>query len=174
MSLQISIDEGDLRDVAVTRYANGTATVWIGGREHHAQLRAIGGGYTITLDEYTEPVYLVVDRDNVFIHAFGKSWHTEVSDPAEKSAAGADQADLASAPMPGTVISISVAAGDAVTTGQPLVVIESMKMQSEIVAWRDGVVERIHVQVGDTFDRGAGLIGLEPEDGAESDAEEAA
>jgi hypothetical protein len=35
-------------------------------------------------------------------------------------------------------------------------------MQSEIVAWRDGVVERVHLQVGDTFDRGAGLVELEP------------
>ena len=64
--------------------------------------------------------------------------------------------------MPGTVITVAVAPGDAVTTGQPLVVIESMKMQSEIVAWRDGVVERVHLRVGDTFDRGAGLVELEP------------
>jgi biotin carboxyl carrier protein len=70
--------------------------------------------------------------------------------------------------MPGTVITIAVRAGELVTIGQPLVVIESMKMLSEIVAWRDGIVDRVHLQVGDTFDRGAGLIGLAPE------AEEAA
>jgi biotin carboxyl carrier protein len=62
------------------------------------------------------------------------------------------------------VITVAVEPGQAVTAGQPLVVIESMKMQSEIVAWRDGVVERIHLQVGDTFDRGAGLVELEPLD----------
>jgi biotin carboxyl carrier protein len=37
-----------------------------------------------------------------------------------------------------------------------------MKMESEIVAWRDGVIERVHLRVGDTFDRGAGLVELEP------------
>jgi biotin carboxyl carrier protein len=174
MSLQISIDDGDLRDVSLTRYERGNATVWIDGRAHRAELRPIGSGFEISLDEYTEPIFLVVDRDQVFIHAFGKSWHTEVVDPAERSAADADQADLATAPMPGTVINIAVATGDAVTVGQPLVIIESMKMQSEIVAWRDGVVERIHLQVGDTFDRGAGLIGLEPEADAQAPAEEAA
>jgi biotin carboxyl carrier protein len=64
--------------------------------------------------------------------------------------------------MPGTVVTIAVEPGQLVSTGQPLVVIESMKMQSEIVAWRDGVVERVLLRVGDTFDRGAGLVGLEP------------
>ena len=67
------------------------------------------------------------------------------------------------APMPGTVINVAVAPGESVTTGQPLVVIESMKMQSEIVAWRDGTVERVHLDVGTTFDRGAALVALEPE-----------
>jgi biotin carboxyl carrier protein len=55
-----------------------------------------------------------------------------------------------------------VAAGEEVALGQPLVVIESMKMQSELVATRDGVVARLHLEVGDTFDRGAALVSLEP------------
>jgi biotin carboxyl carrier protein len=37
-----------------------------------------------------------------------------------------------------------------------------MKMQSELVATRDGVVARLHLEVGDTFDRGAALVSLEP------------
>ena len=74
------------------------------------------------------------------------------------------------APMPGMVVTIAVEPGQEVITGQRLVIIESMKMQSEIVAWRDGVVERIYLQVGDTFDRGASLIGLEPEEAEEADA----
>jgi len=69
--------------------------------------------------------------------------------------------------MPGTVQAVHVAAGDQVTAGQVLVVIESMKMQSEITAGRDGVVERVLVDVGDTFDRGAALVALEAEEGDE-------
>ena len=53
-----------------------------------------------------------------------------------------------------------------------------MKMQSEIVALRDGVVDQVFVAVGDTFDRGAPLVGLAPlpDDEADdpSDDEEAA
>jgi acetyl/propionyl-CoA carboxylase alpha subunit len=162
MSLQISIDGGALRDVVLTRVENHYASIWIDGKRHRALLRPVGRAYEVSVDDRTEAIWLVVDRDTVFIHAFGRAWRTEVVDPAEQSAQGADEADLATAPMPGTVVTIAVEAGQEVTIGQPLVVIESMKMQSEIVAWRDGIVERVHLQVGDTFDRGAGLVGLTP------------
>ncbi len=162
MSLQICIDGGDPRDVALTRVENRSARIWIDGKEFRASLRPVGRAYEISLDDRTEPIWLVVDHDAVFIHAFGRAFRTEVIDPAERSALDAEQADVATAPMPGTIVNIAVSPGDAVILGQPLVVIESMKMQNEIVAWRDGVVERVHLGVGDTFDRGASLVGLEP------------
>jgi biotin carboxyl carrier protein len=162
VGLQICIDGGEPRDVAVTRVENSYSTIWIDGKEHRALLRPVGRAYEVSVDDRTESIWLVVDHDTVFIHAFGRSWRTDVIDPAERPAAGSDQTDVVMAPMPGMVITVAVAVGETVITGQPLVVIESMKMQSEIVAWRDGVVERVHRQVGDTFDRGDGLVGLEP------------
>ena len=162
MALQISIDDGPPHDVAVTRTEQG-ATIWIDGRAHRAHLVPSGRGFRVSIDDHDEPLWLVVDGDVVFIHAFGRAYRAEVVDPVERSLRGGDQTDVATAPMPGTVILIAVDAGEAVSAGQPLVVIESMKMQSEIVAWRDGVVERVHIEVGETFDRGAGLVALEPE-----------
>jgi acetyl/propionyl-CoA carboxylase alpha subunit len=162
MPFQIAIEEGQPRQVNLTRIENRFAALWIDGKQHRALLRPVGAAYEICLDDHSEPIWLFVDRDTVFIHAFGRSWQTAVTDPAEHSLVDGDQADVLTAPMPGTVITVAVAPGDSVTTGQPLVVIESMKMQSEIVAWRDGVVERVHLRVGDTFDRGAGLVELAP------------
>jgi biotin carboxyl carrier protein len=46
-------------------------------------------------------------------------------------------------------------------------VIESMKMQSEIVAVRNGVVESVFVQVGETFERGAPLVALTSDEAGE-------
>jgi acetyl/propionyl-CoA carboxylase alpha subunit len=160
VALQIRIDEGPAREVTLTRYENRYAAIWIDGKEHRALLRAVGAAYEICLDDHTEPIWLFVDRDSVFIHAFGRSWRTEVTDPSQRSLLEGDQTDVATAPMPGIVISVGVSPGEAVTAGQPLLVIESMKMQSEIVAWRDGIVDRVHLQVGDAFDRGAGLVEL--------------
>jgi 3-methylcrotonyl-CoA carboxylase alpha subunit len=62
--------------------------------------------------------------------------------------------------MPGVVIALHVEAGDGVAEGQPLVLIESMKMQTQIAAPRDGIVERVHLRVGDQFERGAVLVAL--------------
>ena len=162
MSVQIGIDGGAFRDVVVTR-GESEACVWIDGKQHRARLCEVGGRYEVTLDDRTEAIWLVVARDTVHIHAFGRSWSAQVAGAEERSQADGDQADIATAPMPGTVIAIGVEPGQHVTIGQPLVVIESMKMQTEIVAWRDGVVERVHRQLGDTFDRGAALVELAPE-----------
>ncbi|WP_028924566.1 acetyl/propionyl/methylcrotonyl-CoA carboxylase subunit alpha [Pseudonocardia acaciae] len=51
-------------------------------------------------------------------------------------------------PMPGTVLSVSVAEGDTVTAGQPLLVIEAMKMEHTIAAPTDGVVTELPVRTG--------------------------
>jgi acetyl/propionyl-CoA carboxylase alpha subunit len=170
MSLEISIDEATPRAVAVTRIENDSAIVWIDGRRHRGQLKPLGDAWEMTLDDRTEKIYVAIHRDEVFVHAFGRGWRTEITDPAIRSALEGDADDLAAAPMPGVVITISVTPGEAVITGQSLLVIESMKMQSEIVAWRDGVVDRIQVSVGDNFDRGAGLVALVPLDEAEEAA----
>jgi 3-methylcrotonyl-CoA carboxylase alpha subunit len=62
--------------------------------------------------------------------------------------------------MPGTVVALKVAPGDAVTAGTVLIVIESMKLETQIRASQDGIVERLHVKDGDSFDRDALLVTL--------------
>jgi biotin carboxyl carrier protein len=52
-------------------------------------------------------------------------------------------------PMPGLIVAVPVAEGQAVTRGQDLVVLESMKMQNELKAPRDGVVGDVRVHAGD-------------------------
>ena len=56
--------------------------------------------------------------------------------------------------IPGRVVSIEVVQGETVALGQPLVVVEAMKMQNELRAPREGVVERVAVAVGRTIEPG--------------------
>lgn len=65
------------------------------------------------------------------------------------------------APMPGLVIDIPVAEGDQVTKGDVLVILESMKMQNELTAPRDGKVTRIQAKVNDNVERKESLLVLE-------------
>ncbi|MEO8273551.1 MAG: biotin/lipoyl-containing protein [Chloroflexota bacterium] len=62
--------------------------------------------------------------------------------------------------IPGVVVSVSVAPGDAVTAGQQLLVVEAMKMQNELRAPRDGTIERVSVGPGTTIDVGDLLLVL--------------
>ena len=62
--------------------------------------------------------------------------------------------------IPGVVVSVSVAAGEAVTAGQQLLVVEAMKMQNELRAPRDGTVERVAVAAGKTIEVGDLLLVL--------------
>lgn len=65
------------------------------------------------------------------------------------------------APMPGLVIDIPVKVGDEVSEGDVLVILESMKMQNELTAPRDGVVSRIQAQVNGNVERKEALLVLE-------------
>ena len=73
------------------------------------------------------------------------------------AAAGGQSVD---APMPGKILDIKVKAGDAVSFGQCVVVMEAMKMETEIVAPAAGTVASVNVSVGDAVDTGAVLVTL--------------
>lgn len=60
--------------------------------------------------------------------------------------------------IPGKVVAVSVAVGDAVTAGQQLLVVEAMKMQNELRAPRDGTIERVGVAVGVNIEIGDLLV----------------
>jgi biotin carboxyl carrier protein len=162
MEVEISLSGGEPHTVQLVRLA-GAAVVTVDGRSYDAAL-ATGGPEPsrLTVDTVTEPVWTAIDGDTVWVHAFGRSWELSVIDPRQRALGGGVSADVSAAPMPGTVITVAVERGQAVSAGERLVVIESMKMQSEIVAMRDGVIDQVFVAVGDTFDRGAPLVGLAP------------
>ena len=74
---------------------------------------------------------------------------------ASRKVAGASQL---LAPMPGLVVRVNVAEGDAVRAGQGLVVMEAMKMENELRAAAAGVVRKIHVTPGNAVEKGALLL----------------
>ena len=62
------------------------------------------------------------------------------------------------APMPGLIVAISVEEGQQVKAGQTVVILESMKMQNELKCPRDGTVQRISIQTGQTVEQKKVLV----------------
>ena len=80
--------------------------------------------------------------------------------PAPVAAAPAAGATTVEAPMPGKILNIKVSEGQAVKFGEVVVIMEAMKMETEIVAPADGTVSKILVKAGDSVDTGAALVAL--------------
>ncbi|MFZ2648581.1 MAG: acetyl/propionyl/methylcrotonyl-CoA carboxylase subunit alpha [Burkholderiaceae bacterium] len=83
-------------------------------------------------------------------------------DPIAHAADGVAEGGRLTAPMPGKVVAFLAAPGDAVKLGQPLAVIEAMKMEHTIAAPRDGTVQALLYGVGDPVMEGEELLRLEP------------
>lgn len=64
------------------------------------------------------------------------------------------------APMQGTIVTVNVADGDEITTGQLLFVLEAMKMENPVTAAHDGVIDTVSAQVGDSLSAGTVLATL--------------
>ncbi len=60
--------------------------------------------------------------------------------------------------IPGTIVGISVKEGDAVSDGEPMLVIEAMKMNNQIKFGRSGIVDKILVKPGDIVSKGQNLM----------------
>ena len=105
----------------------------------------------------------------------GDGWHIQDHDPvaaALRGGAGAHGADALTAPMPGTVTVVKAAAGDKVTAGQSLLVVEAMKMEHVITAPYDGTVTELDVTAGSTVAMDQVLAVVEPHPEPRSEAQD--
>jgi 3-methylcrotonyl-CoA carboxylase alpha subunit len=93
----------------------------------------------------------------------GESWRLFEVDPLAERAGEDPTAGRLTAPMPGRVTQLMVEPGTSVRRGQPLIVIEAMKMEHTVTAPADGVVEAVRFAPGDLVEEGAELIALAPE-----------
>jgi 3-methylcrotonyl-CoA carboxylase alpha subunit len=152
---------GTVHAVVLARTHEGLPVMTLAGERAALGLRALGNS--------RHEVALAGHRHTLTVHAagprvvvFGEAGSAALMqiDPLARAAEGADTGGL-NAPMPGKVLAVHVAPGQAVRRGQALAVMEAMKMEHTISAPRDGVVAEVLHAAGDQVLEGVALLRLQ-------------
>ena len=142
------------------RHHDGALQLRLGEQAWPLQCRALGDDrHDVLLGDRRERLAVYAHGETVAVFADRGSAVVQEFDVIAHAGEGAVEGRL-TAPMPGKVVAVLVAAGDAVKAGQPLAVMEAMKMEHTIAAPRDGVVDHVLYAVGDQVAEGGELLRL--------------
>ncbi len=139
------------------------------GKVYEVDFESVSGQpvYSLIVDGKSQEGYVARGEDDWQVLLHGRLFPITVEDEREKrlrSAAGGGVAETGEfhlrAPMPGLVVAIPVEEGQAIKRGQVLVILESMKMQNELKAPRDGTVGRLRVKAGETVEQKQTLLSV--------------
>lgn len=103
---------------------------------------------------------VVWEGRRAWVHVGGRVILVEPGREESRRGSAAAESDALSAPMPATVARINVAAGDHVTNGDVILLLEAMKMELPIRAPRDGVISRVNCRAGELVQPGVPLVDL--------------
>jgi len=159
-----------------------------GDREHRVEVRRTPDGWTAAVDGETPDLEILdVRGDRVDLRRDGRRLTARVArrgaerlvwlegrvhvlqlagDEDDGGAATAAGGPRLTAEMPGKVGRVHVAEGDRVEAGAPLLILEAMKMETELPAAVSGRVARVAVAAGDTVAVGDLLVEIEPQEGS--------
>ncbi|MGH7899170.1 MAG: biotin/lipoyl-containing protein [Candidatus Binatia bacterium] len=155
--------QGNPIDAEIT-VDGGCRRVKIGDAEHELSpitLQASSGAVTVD----GTPVRFLFERSRAKLRVAvrGESFEFDLAPPESSRRAGASKGNPETrSPMPGKVLDISVVPGKEVKPGDPLLILEAMKMENVLSAEVAGTVKEVHVRAGDMVEPGKLLVVIEP------------
>ena len=117
-------------------------------------------GIDLEVDGRRQDVAVTLDGKRIHVQVLRGTLSFDVL-PRFVVPGGGDLTGGLTAPMPGTVLDVRCAVGDAVESGQVLIVMEAMKMEHHVSAPFDGVVTEVRVETGEQLENGAMLLVIE-------------
>jgi biotin carboxyl carrier protein len=140
-----------------------------------------GERYELDIIKVEEGMYSVLHNGNSYniqihdkdrskqyqVSTFNQSFNVEIIDAetrylmSRKGAQDEEGEKTISSPMPGKIVKIPVKAGQKVKSGQTVIIVSAMKMESEYKAGQDGIIKEVLVSEGDTIEGNQPLITLE-------------
>jgi len=140
----------------------------LNGKTMQVDFESVSGQpvFSMIVDGKSYEAYIQETDEEWQVLLRGSLYHATVEDEREKRLRAASGAVMEGgefhlkAPMPGLVVVIPVEEGQVITRGQVLVILESMKMQNELKAPRDGVIGRIRVKPGESVEQKQTLLSV--------------
>ena len=154
---------GQPHKAQLTYQHDGSLQLALNGQALSLHIEPAADGLLVTLNG--QRAHLQVYRLGEQVHLFSACGATQITviDLLAHAGVAQHEAGRLTAPMPGKVLSFAVQAGDKVSRGQALAVMEAMKMEHTIAAPADGVVAEILYAPGDQVQEGAELLRLQAE-----------
>lgn len=145
--------------------------IWVDGRSFYVDMEQVGGLpiYSLAMDDSGYVLFVEKGRDSYLVEVQGQVLPVEIElqrprlERQHSACADGEGTCLTiSAPLPGRLKALPLAAGDRVESGQVVAEVESMKMQMELKAPQSGVVEMVHGPVDRDVAQGEALVELRP------------
>ena len=154
-------DTSGIHEIEIKRSAGEFSVTWEDKTLEMNKLSDNGDEFLLNLDGRIVKAYATREKDRIYVHVNGRNWLFEdVTDQVGSAISGGagGGTDQVVSPMPGSVIKLLVEVGASVTENQPLIIVEAMKMENEVLAPVDAVVDKILVEPGQQVGAGEALI----------------
>ncbi|WP_444542084.1 acetyl-CoA carboxylase biotin carboxyl carrier protein subunit [Chitinimonas arctica] len=149
---------GEDEHAVIAHYQDDAYLLEIGGDRLVAHGTLDGHRLDATLDGYRLAVSVVRQADTLTLVHDGRNTVLHPFNPLLAGLEAAEAGGGLTAPMPGTVVAVHVRTGDTVEKGQPLMILEAMKMEHTILAPQAGQVAEVFFQKGEQVKEGAALL----------------
>lgn len=143
--------------------------ITVNGERHGIDFQQLAQSGTLSLLINNRSLEAIVDEreDSWEVLLHGELYTVRVQDErsyrlaqARGQLSDASEAVVIRSPMPGLILDVRVEEGALVEQGQTVVILESMKMENELRAGRDGLVTRVHVGKGDSVEKNQELVAI--------------
>jgi len=159
-------DSKEPLEIDVKELPSGMLEVSSGGKKIDVDVAMVDGALSLRVDGHVVDLTTEGSLPELGVIASGHRSYVRVESDRQRAAAaaakhaGGGTDDLVRSPMPGRIVRVLIAKGDDVQPGQPLVVIEAMKMENELKSKRAGKVIEVLVTQGAAVEGNAKLLKL--------------
>ncbi|MBF0491971.1 MAG: acetyl-CoA carboxylase biotin carboxyl carrier protein subunit [Deltaproteobacteria bacterium] len=124
-------------------------------------LKTQNNSFTAQSDQETLEGKYFISKDFVDVHLPSGTYRLPLSNTRSRQRAGMAQSGSLNAPMPGKILKVLAQPGDAVKSGETLLILEAMKMEHKICSPKEGLVKKIYFNEGERVTQGDILCELE-------------